>query len=490
MALRRHYPAYRQLDQLVMEGRAQLVGTPTADTGTVPVCVETQAGQVAIITKIVGMCLPSNDTSPGLSDAGATQALLLYDENGDVTSEGVRFLAFQRVDAAFFSPSAIENSWMSAVPSCPVVWEPEEPLIVPPRHKLRAAMDSANTMAGGTFACYGYIVDQGTARTLGFSTNTQDDTYKTASPTGITLNMSGFRGAAITSTGVVELVRAFPGYTVQVIDLFVRVQPMAGGATTKSVLIGGATDLTDASLTLDTIFVGVNNNHGDMAEWKGAPCIYLDPSDGLWIGTANDCRASVTCTYRYIPTSEVPQGQWRAYAAPAVPTGATGGTSSLYMQASRELTLKYPTRPDGTSFSPQSIITPDVGYQHVVEGYMISGQKDATISSDRLYFAIAEAAGVGSPVGLSGSGLTTTSNLISPILCLGSHNQMLALTVDGLNIPCTKDEGVVRVEMTATGSGATTPAAADFDVDELHVLVWGRTIPARFGTDHFQGAAS
>ena len=489
MAIRRHWPAYRQLDQLVMEGRAQLVGVPTVDTGTTPAVVATQAGQVAIITKIVGACVASNDTSPGLSDAGVSQGLFLYDENGDQTNEGVRFLAFQKVDAVMgFSPSAGEDSWKSAPPNRPVVWEPEEPLIVPPNHTLRAVMDSVNTMAGGSFACYGYIVDQGTARMLGFSTNTQDATYKQASPGG-SLNMAGFRGVVISATGVTEVIQPFSGMTVQIIDIYVRVQPMSAGSTTRTLLLGSATDATDAAIGMSTLFVACNNNHGDMAEFVCAPGVYLDPNEGFYIGTANDCRASVSVTYRYVPNSEVPRGQWWAYAAITPPALTSQfGTSSLFTTGTAALSLRFQAI-DGSGFSPQVIVSPDTGAQHVVEGYCISGQKDATVPGDRLYFALTEGS-TGGSLGISGSGATTTNNLISPILCLGGHNQMLALAVDGLNIPCTRDQGAIRIDMVGAGSGSSTPIASDNDVDELHVLVWGRTIPSRFGDSHFQGAAS
>ena len=93
----------------------------------------------------------------------------------------------------------------------------------------------------------------------------------------------------------------------------------------------------------------------------------------------------------------------------------------------------------------------------------------------------------GGSVGLPSSGVGTINNLISPIFTLSGHDQLLAIAVDGLNVPCVKDTGFVLIDSTTTGYSAT-PVAADRDIDEFHCLIWGRTLPARFGTGHFQGS--
>lgn len=493
MTLRRHLPAYRQLDQLVNEGRAQMIATPTADTGTIPTIVATQADEVAIITRIFGTALPSNDTSPGLGDAGATHGIQLYDENGDATLERWFWISHQRVDAAFWSPSAPEFSWQSAPPNAPIDFEMEEPIIIPPRHTLRMDALGPQTMAGGSVACYGYIVDVATARMLGFSTGSQDTTTKPEASgviTSLPSNTGGFRGGAIVGVDLATVVPALAGHTVQIIDMHIRMQPMTGGSSTVTANVVAATGSGDALSSTDVVFAPVNNNHGDLAEWKMSPCLYLQPDHGLFLISLGGARVSCNVTYRYVQNSEVPQGMWWSYAA-ITPPGAntnTTGTSSLFTDGSQEMTLIYPGK-IAAGYSTTTATSAGTGYQHVLEGWAVAAQKDATIPGDRLYFAITDGAAAGN-IGLSGSGLTTTNKLCTPIMCLGGHNQNMALALDGLNIPGTKDTGSFRVEMTGRGSASATPLTNDLDVDEMHVLIWGRTIPATYGTSHFKGGAS
>lgn len=492
MALNRHLPDYRKLDQLVLEGRAQFVATPTTSAGTTPTMVSVPAGQVAIITKIFGLALPGSDTSPGAGDGGSFQVISLYDENGDVTDEDLIFMSFQRVDSVISSPSAPELTWQSSVPCRPVQWEPTDPLVIPPKHTLRAASGGASggptTMAGGNFAVYGYMTDVDTARQLGFHTGTQDLTYKgNTAGVGTTtnlLNPSGFRSGALIGDGIATIVPALAGYSVQIIDILARMQPMSGGSTTRTISLIAADSEIGAVLTPVNVMVLSNNNHGDLAEWKASPGIYLPANSGFFALTASGARGSVAVTYRYLKNADVPQDHWWCYRDPQLPTPASGtlGTSSLFTASSDPLSLYYP----GLA---TSATTPGVGKQHVVEGYMVAGQKDATVTSDRLFFALTTGTSAGN-LGVDGSGLTTDNYLISPILCLGSHNQNMSLAVDGLNIPCPKDTGAIRLEAVGAGASTATPAAADLDVDEFHLLTWGRTVPARFGTGHFFGGAS
>lgn len=496
------HPSVNELDKLVMEGRAQLVATPTADTGTLPAVVSCGAGEVAIITKIVWSLLPGSDTSPGSGDQGSVHSCALYDENGDITGETMYFLSHQKVDTVNWSPSAPEASWLSAPPNSPLIWEPEMPLIIPPGHTLRAIQDGATSMAGGNPVCYGYMTDIGTARTLGFAVGTQDATYKAITDGLITTtelkNHTGFRGTLVYNTiasSVQTIVPGRAGYCVQVVDVVIRAQPMSGGSTTRTakLLPGAGTTATILEIlgATDTpFFVASNNNHSEMAEWMFTPKAYLEEGDGLYLYTPDDCRCSVTVTYRYVPMAEVPQGSFWGYKniTPAGANTNTVGTSSLYTDGSTDMTLFYAGK-EAAGYSTTTATSPGTGYQHVVESYAFAVQKDPTIPGDRCYFALTEGTSAGN-VGLSGSGLTTTNKLISPIWCAGGHNQLIALAIDGLNVPCLKDTGVIRLEMTGRGASTSTPAQNDLDIDEFHVFVSGRTIPAKYSEGHFRGAAS
>lgn len=485
MALNRNHPTYRKLDQLVLNGKAQMIATPTISTASTPTVVATQAGEVAIITKIVCTGYPNKETSPGFNDDDEeTNGLFLYDENSDLTLEGLSFLRFRRNDLLF--EGAQTPSWRSAVPCKPIVWEPEQPLVIPPKHTLRSSMNS--NMAGGCFACYGYVVDQDTARSLGFSTNTQDLSYSNK------LNRQGFRGAIIASVDVSkaywELIPAITGYAIQIIDVHVRMQPIAHAPTNIIYAYYGA---AGNFLDQNYIMQFVNNNPGDMAEWSFSPGIYLPADKSFFFGRFNPslsdsaASGSVNVTYRYVPSSEVPQDQWWSYIQPSLPTPSTGsiGTNDLFTAISTDVVPFYP----GKSSQP-STSNPGNGKQHIVEGFCFSAQKDTTVASSQLYWALTTGTSTTGTIGVASSGLTTTNYLISPIIALSSHDQMLAMAVDGLAVPCVPDSGLVLIDTTATGP-VNTPVT-NLQVDEWNCLVWGRTIDTKVksASGHFKGAAS
>jgi hypothetical protein len=501
MALRTHLPAYRQLDKLVSEGKAQLVATPITDSGTTPALVATEEGQVAIITKIVGLAAQGEDTSPGLGDLGDFQGLDIYDENGDLTYEGLAWTSFQRVNALHADDPA-SPEWTSAVPCVPVVWEPEEPIILPPKHTLRAKTNSGRqTLAGACFACYGYMVDRDTAMAMGFATGSHDLTYKAFQDFSnnpqpeIWKNNTGFRTVLAAGAGT-NAIAARPGYCIQLLDVYIRAQPLTAAPATHFVRLIAAADVADLLANPTVVFKAINNNPGDFAEWKFSPGIYLPAGDALWVEETGNPRSSVLVSFRYVPADEVPKDHWWCYREPQLPTPGFGyvGTNSRYVSISDSLTLYYPGIAADASLVAAGVSdtksTPGTGLQHICEGYAISVQKDRTYAADKLYFSI-NAGTNASNIQVTGSGLGLVNKMISPLICAGSHNQCISLAVDGLNIPCQPDTGVIRVESTSVGAGGTTtPTAADVDVDEWAVLVWGRTAPTRFGTDHFRGSAS
>lgn len=478
MALQRHQPAYRALDQLVMEGKAQLVATPTINNFALATVIQPTQGQVAIITKIVCMCYGYKESSP---DTQIQHSLFLYDASDTLTADGVNFIAFQRTDAVFASPSGPD--WRSSQPNMPVIWEPEEPLIVPPRYSLKA-VGSGDTQGGSNFACYGYLVDVDTARHLGFEVGKDAQTagavgvggFGSALTVGFT---SGVRG---NTTSPVELVHPPVGYGLQIVDIYIRHQQLTFNPTQTAILFHGAT-VTDYLTSSNIIFTTANNNPSNFAEWKASPGIYLPVNRGLYFATAGTARASITVTYRLIKSEDIPKDHWWSYTGAFPTQGTTTGTSSLFTTGATGVTLNYPGR---FGASDATATLPGNGKQHVVEGFMICAQKDATVNQDQAAFAIATGSSGGS-VGLPSSGVGTINNLISPIFTLSGHDQLLAIAVDGLNVPCVKDTGFVLIDSTTTGYSAT-PVAADRDIDEFHCLIWGRTLPARFGTGHFQGS--
>ena len=476
MALRRNLPAYRKLDQLVMDGKAQLVATPTDSYNLgAPVLITPPKGQCAIITKIFCMGYAERSTSPGLADTGRTQRLAIIEPFASNTVGSATFLSFMRVNA--LHSAAASPDWQSAVPCKPVEWEPEDPIIVPPGFTLASsnpgALDS-NDMAGQCFMCRGYVVDVGTARALGFHVN-EYNSIATSSPDVLSMR-SGVTSGTFTSSAA-SLIDGRTGQCIQIVDMFIRAQPLTH-APTKSFTVRQTDDTV--------IFKGANNNPAEFAEWNFSPGIYLKSGQGVEIIGDSGIRASITITYRFVDAVDVPQDQWWAYREPQLPTpaGASTGVGQLGTTASSTLSLYYP----GLDTSATS---PGNGKQHIVEGYAVSLQKDSTAASDRFYYAITTGT-TGGSIGVgSASTITTTNYLISPIMAGASHDQALFASEDSLCVPCPKDTGLIFVDTTGLGPTlAASPAASDLNVDEFHVLVWGRTTQSKFtSSTHFQGAS-
>jgi hypothetical protein len=465
MAIRRNIPAYRVLDELVLAGKAMLIATPRAAIhASDPVVVRPQAGQVAIITKILCMTYLLRDSSSSLAENAANTAILtLTPPTGGPSI--IPFLKFARNDALHVNVATPE--WRSAAPCAPVQWELEAPLLIPSGWTLTSTQGSTD-MAGGCFACYGYVTDEQTARNLGFDVSRYQTSPRSA----------GVIGALVTATPT-TLIAGRAGFCIRINDLFAR-QQQSSHAPDKTFTIRQVTNDR-------VIFRGCNNNPSDFAEWKLSPGIYLEEGEGIELVGSTGIRATVAIGYEYVPVDQVPSNHWWCYREPILPTPAlpTTGTLSLFTTASTPLNLFYPK----LGVTRQA---PGKAFAHVVEGYAVSAQKSIQpqASTDQLFFALTTGASAGQINPAAASALSTTNQLISPILAVNGHDQCVFLAVDGLNVPCVKDTGVVRID--ATGNGAiVTPASGTLHLAHFGVLVWGRTVGATgspSSTAHFRGA--
>lgn len=475
MARTKHASDYRRLfDQLLIDGQAMLLATPTdALPATLPSIIDTDTGEVAIITKVVASGFSVRDSSPGVAGKDSHGFAIL--DNYDNVIQSARFLDFTRHNLVFVGSATPD--WQSAQPCQPVVWEPEDPIVVPPNCKLvpeEAYAATTNDMSGGGYMCYGYRVDVHTARRLGFEVHDHDK--GDATPPALNYRTSMI-GVEVTSSAV-EIIAGRAGQHIKILDLFLR-QQQDTHAPTKTFTIRQSDDTV--------IYKACNNNPSDFLEQKLSPGIYLDVGEGIEVLGDSGIRATVTIRYRYVDAVDVPRDHWWSYVTvePPTPSATTEGSISTFITASTAVVPYYPRLAVSQAGAEN-------GKQHIVEGFLFSLQKDLTVACDQLFFALTTGSAGGSVGVVASSGTTPTNNLISPIIAANAHDQCIFWTEDSIQAACAEGPtGKLWVDMSATGN-LVTPANADMDVDEFHCLVWGRTIPTRVRNPnrHYEGAVS
>lgn len=414
-------------------------------------------GQCLLITHIVlqadlkGGVAGDYEASPNYQSYGVG----IYDTAGSVDST-LGFLAFNRWLSVF---GGSLNS-LSAPPGNVVVWRPNYPLMLPSGWSLR---NLAGGGFGNQFAVYGKLVSTEGAKTLGYNpSNTTTDANRTYFFNSLTV--TGTPTTAITGR---------TGKCLRILDVKVRLQPDAGGSTNKLRL-----NQVDGR----TIFAWTNNNPVDMLDLEFSPEIILKSGQGLQVSATRANSASVTLAYEFIDESEVPSDHWWGYVEPDLPTPAVSKVAEFAPSISTVLTCYYPGL-DSTKTSPTK------GFQHIVRGYTISAQKDTTSTPDQTMLCISTGAAAGQ-VELADLSVNQSNVQLSPTFTVISHDQCVYMAIDGLNIPCKRDDGSIWIDTIGLGSfvnALTTPVSTDADMDEWSVTVWGKTIPSRFGSPSNRG---
>lgn len=468
--MQRPTQSYRHLlENLARQGRALAIGIPTDITTGAATNIVAKPGQVAVILKVVGQTTGNIDTSP---DGAITEGLSLTDAAAQAAGT-MSFRNFRRPNVVF--QQGVTPSFRNANPCFPVQWEPSFPILVPPGWTLQSSQTGA---FGNGFAAYGFLCSVGDIRALGIEVPTTD----TAAHRHV-----GYSGASIDSTSEVTLISGRAGYSIQILDLYVRMQPQTFSVSTPNVLTiyqdDGSTERNFLRLTC--------NNPSDNVDAAMTPGIYLKAgADFKAKGSRTDVGSggSVAVIYRYVKSDSVPQNHFWSEVSPNLPTPGTTqiGTLSLLRRQSTTVTLYYPAK-DTTATAPGA------GFQHVVHGWSFNCQKGVAATPD--FTAAALTTGTaGGNLGASLAAVTQTNDLISPILWAGSHDQFVHIFADKLFVPCGKKDGLLLVDTFSAGTNGvtitSTPTATDSDVDEWSWSVWGETVPALHRTEHFQGAAT
>jgi len=429
-------------------------------------------GMCFIVQKVVGQgivwAVPFDPSPVVLSPGtlGGADGVAFVDAAG-TTQWSMSFRPFVRDMTVFGSFSPI--TWKSSEPLSLVNWTFKHPLCVPAGWTMQN--QQAGTV-GGNFAAYGRLVSESEARQLGYTpSNSATDANR----------MCGVDSMMTFSTSQI-VVPARAGYSIQILDIHMRLQPTAAV-------------LTNSTMTVEqgdgrAIFVVSNNNPGDLREWVFSPGIYLKPDQSLNCKSSTALTGSVVVSWRYVPTADVPSDHWWACVEPGLPTPAAEGVGATELQKaySHEVTCFYP-RLNTTKTSPTT------SFQHILRGYLFSIQKDAlaataeTETSDIMLARISNGA-AGGVIGLSVTSITDTGIPMTPLFGGFGHDQNVTAVVDDVNLPGKQDNGSFWIDTLAMSTLVvlTTPITT-LGIDEFWVTLWGKTIPSRFTNPSNKGAA-
>ena len=466
-------PGYPDLSRLayakpyVFCGNSQRVQGTTSDS---PMQVVAPGpGRVAIITKICGNIAGARGNQGGTapyvrtfeSPEDGRVARLAFRNIATASPAYMPILCWDKASEVDGTPA------VSAIPDAPLVWEPRHPIVVPESWDMSLWTNTSN---GSGLMAYGYTLETQDARAMGFPVGNEQ------SPIGAPFKELVYDGAVV-SDATVDLVPAVPGFSIQILDILVRLQPNALG--------GAAITIADES---GTIFKFVNDNMRTHGEWKFSPGLYARASEKLTVtGDAqSEGRGTVAIIARYVPNDEVPGDHFWSYLDPAVPSpDSLAGILQTIKRESSTFTLNYPRRAETET-------TPGNGRRHHVEGFTISASKDSTATSDLLWFAITTGAASDS-VKHELAESTTSNDLICPPVQLGGPYQGATLTVDNINVPCRPNDGQILFEALATAGTLLLTPAGEGDVRDWSATIWGRTLPTEQPTSpnpHFFGGTT
>lgn len=472
-------PGYPDLSRLAYAEQAVFAGNAKQlDADATFALVEVPTGKCAIITRIVGIggsaipgvggtapyyTAPTAATPVGTPDDRMNLALTYDAEVSPVGwSVTLPLLMFERNTAYYLATPD-----MYAPFDAKIDWTPSYPIVIPSGGALNVLQTNA---IGSKVACYGYMLEEQDARAMGF------DIEHSGSPS------TGFRQVITTGrtakTTAQDLVLGKTGYCIQILDIWVRIQPNIGGVATAQ--------LKDE--TGNIVFEWHNDSRTQPLDIQISPGIYMTAGEKITFtgNAAADNRCTIIVNCRYVEQSEVPENCFWGFVDPARPSPTStqiAGTAGK--EQSSTITLNYAG--PGTTGT-----TPGQGRRHVVEGYNISASKDSTATSDLVWFGITTGASGGS-VGFAFGSVTHDNNLISPIVTLAAPFQTANLAVDRINVPCVANTGLIMVDVCGVAGSLIATPAGEGDIADWGITVWGRTEPTeKLATDNpqFQGTTS
>lgn len=444
--------------------------TPSVPTYSVP------RGQVLLITQIVTQ--PEANIFGGLvsfttSPTGVLNQGFEIRDKANTVQSTASFWSFRRNPAARApdTPAAVDGR--VSAPANIAKWAPKYPLVVPSEwdiHLLDGIDGKADFNSGA--AAYGILVDEDSARTLGFDVNTS------ATDSERRYGVETFTGSGS--------IAARSGKSIRILDVNVRMQPEGDENGT------GAIALIQAAGSR-TLHKFANQNHSE--EWEAAfspaDCWYLGENSALTVTFTGTNVGSITISYEYVDKDEVPAGVfWGSVAAtkPGVDASPVGLTNAQ-RRANSEITLFYPAiynLDTSAAASAYTATSPTTGNQHMLYGYLLTAQKDSTAAAEQTLFTLTTGTTGGTvKCGSAFVGTTQDEYQLAPVIHCASQRQAVNCCVDNLMVPCKPDDGSIWACALGFGPSTalgllSTPAVADHNLDEFQFSVWGRTVAKRY----------
>jgi hypothetical protein len=253
------------------------------------------------------------------------------------------------------------------------------------------------------------------------------------------------------------LIPARTGKSVQIMDIFVRVQPLATAAA--NVLTVRQTDGKD-------IFRFVNDNPANLMQQQLSPGICTAPGTGVSILSTTTNTASVSIVYRYLDAADVPANHWWSCIDPEKPSS----TSTVAGFGITPFATFYPAtgRTVATGLA-------GVANQHVLQGYTLTANQNTRSEATILRI------GTGATPGVPGFSSFVIANIGTPVtqvLTMYSPEQTLWASESGIAVKAQTDHGFFWESVSPLGSLTVTP------IRNWGCTAWGLTVPAidRVGT--------
>lgn len=435
-------------------------------------------GQVLLLTQFVTQptsmiagALHAFDPSP----TGVIKQGFDIRDAANTTQSEASFWSFRRTPTQFVpgTPTAVDQR--TAPPANIAVWTPKFPVAIPGGWDITPQNLGVGTPGQGgitdlgkSAAAYGILVDENSARTMGFQVN------ESATDADRRYGVSTF-----TSSGSIA---ARAGQSIRILDVNIRLQPETAGAAAIELLQAVGTR-TLHKFSNQTPAEEIEHSFSPADSW------YLGVNSALTVTFTGTNVGSIVISYEYVDSNDVPGGVfWGSVAATKPGSGASPvGLGSFQRRANTSITLFYPAAYNLNPAAATSAYTktsPGTGDQHLLYGYALTAQKDTTAAIDQTLFTLTTGT-TGGSVEASTLLNVQTEYQLAPVLQAAAHDQSISCVVDNLAIPCKPDDGSIWVTALGFGDGQaaqllTVPNTTDHNLDEFQGSVWGRTVASRY----------
>jgi hypothetical protein len=392
-------------------------------------------GQCFVITSITGDIAQADADSVEVSPALASRiAVGVHIEDASNTeASAIRTMPFVRWRDLF--NNAASASWRTAPANNNWVWKPKMPICVPAGYHVGHTQP---LIIGNGASVRGYLIADRAAALMGLDTNT----VRTTRRQGV--------ASAMATNSATALIPARTGKSVQILDIFVRVQPLAAAAA--NVLTIRQTDAKD-------IFRFVNDNPANLMQQQLSPGICTAPGTGVSILSTTTNTASVSIVYRYLDAADVPANHWWSCIDPEKPSS----TSTLPGASAAPLATFYPA----TGRTVASGLAGPAN-QNIMKGYVITANQNARSEVGVIRL------GTGATPGLPGFG-AFVANVGTPVtqtLTLYQPEQTLWAGESDITVKSRTNHAFWWESIAPLAAATPTP------VRNWGCTAWGFTVPA------------